>query len=120
ANSPTTGWRRPSSACADRPVSRVPWTSDEPPILRWITLKTAHRIPWLDGCPRWVTDRGRMNLGTPEPAKPVRAASRRLLAIVVVVIVLLLVGSAAPYGRLTAPARPKARVVRTTDDGTSF
>ena len=61
-----------------------------------------------------------MNLGTPEPAKPVRAASRRLLAIVVVVIVLLLVGGAAAYVLLTAPAPSKVLVVGTTDDEISF
>src|SRR5207237_1511195 len=87
---------------------------------RWKTLKTAHRIPWLTGCPSWVADKGRMNLVTPEPATPVRGGSRRLLAIVVVILVILLVGGAAAYVVLTAPQPARVLVVGTTDDEITF
>src|SRR5437667_9114026 len=120
ANSPATGWRRPSSACTVRALGRVPWTPDELRCLCWKTLKTAHRIPWPNGCPSWVTDKGRMNLVTPEPATPVRAGSRRLLAIVVVIVVILLVGGAAAYVVLTAPQPARVLVVGTTDDEITF
>src|SRR5205814_9442600 len=86
----------------------------------WKTLKTAHRIPWPNGGPSWVTDKGRMNLVTPEPATPVRAGSRRLLAIVVVIVVILLVGGAAAYVVLTAPQPARVLVAGTTDDEITF
>src|SRR5438046_8910991 len=119
AHSPATGCRRASSACTIPAAGRVRWTSDELRRHRWKTLKTAHRIPWPNGGPSWVTDKGRMNLVTPEPATPVRAGSRRLLAIVVVIVVILLVGGAAAYVVLTAPQPARALVVGTTDDETT-